>query len=107
MIDIDNEELLTLREVASLFPSARTKGQLTPATVYRWASRGIEGVVLETVRVGGVRMSSREAVKRFIDRRSGTPASERSEPARTAERESRTNTILESRGLAGGPDEAS
>lgn len=106
MIDIDNEELLTLKEVARLFPSARTEGQLTPATIYRWASKGIDGVVLETVRIGGVRMSSREAVKRFISRRTGAPI-ERGESARTVERESLTNAILRRRGLAGELGEAS
>lgn len=103
MINIDNEELLTLKEVARLFPSARTDGTIRLNTVYRWVNKGFRGVRLETVDVGGACYSSREAVKRFARFRSRA-LNLQPEPGRLPEREARTNEILRKRGLdeAGG-----
>jgi hypothetical protein len=38
----------------------------SPATAWRWALKGIRGVKLETVMMGGRRYTSREAVDRFF-----------------------------------------
>ena len=37
-----------------------------PSTVYRWRLAGVRGVRLETVRCGGRRLTSIEAVRRFL-----------------------------------------
>ena len=35
-------------------------------TFHRWHLKGISGVRLETIKLGGIRMTSREAIRRFI-----------------------------------------
>lgn len=42
------------------------------ATVGRWCQRGIRGVVLESFILGGRRYTTREALARFVARRSST-----------------------------------
>lgn len=53
-----------------LFPLAKAVEKATgqrphPSTLHRWRLRGIQGVRLETVRLGGRRYCSVEAVHRF------------------------------------------
>ncbi len=58
-----------------------------PATVYRWHTRGIKGVRLVTVRLGGKRLCSVEAVLRFVQE--STAAADGPQPgtiARTSRR---------------------
>ena len=38
------------------------------STLYRWATAGCRGVVLESIQVGGTRCTSREALQRFFER---------------------------------------
>jgi len=66
MIDPLHDELITLKEVAAMVPGL-CGGRMNPQTVYRWATRGVRGVKLETVMVGGRRLTSREAVRQFIE----------------------------------------
>ncbi len=61
-----NESYLTLREAARYFP---TRPHL--ATVWRWAAKGVKGVRLETVVVGGQRFTTAEACDRFIAQLNG------------------------------------
>lgn len=69
MMDIDSEELLTLRAAATRLPYGRAGKSVHVATLHRWASHnGVRGVRLETVRIGGVRYTSAEALQRFIER---------------------------------------
>ena len=37
------------------------------SAAYRWCQRGLRGVKLETIRVGGALITSREAVQRFAN----------------------------------------
>ena len=60
MIDISIESLLTLREAA-----AQLHGRPHISTIARWVSRGVRGVHLETVRIGGRTYTSTEALSRF------------------------------------------
>lgn len=55
------ESLVTLKAAAKLLPG-------TPhyATLFRWAQKGCRGARLETVLIGGIRYTSREALDRFI-----------------------------------------
>jgi hypothetical protein len=39
--------------------------------LYRWAKRGLRGVKLETIRVGGTLCTSLEALQRFCERLTG------------------------------------
>ena len=61
MIDVQSETLFPL----SKGPPDH-KPVPSPATLWRWALRGVRGRRLETVMVGGRRYSSREAFQRFI-----------------------------------------
>jgi hypothetical protein len=38
------------------------------STIYRWATAGVAGVKLETIRVGGTLCTSFEALQRFFER---------------------------------------
>ncbi|MCR9211960.1 MAG: DUF1580 domain-containing protein [bacterium] len=40
------------------------------STAWRWANRGVKGVKLETVSIGGKRLTSVQAVTRFLKRTS-------------------------------------
>ena len=60
MIDVSSEILLAFPETASTLPS---RPHLS--TIHRWRLRGVYGVKLETVMVGGRRYTSREALQRF------------------------------------------
>ncbi len=55
------EDVIRLSEVSAELP-----GRVDVSTVWRWAQRGVRGVKLETVTIGGKRMTSRQAVSRFI-----------------------------------------
>lgn len=98
MIDIDTEELLTFAQAATLFPSPRTGKPIALNTLYRWASKGYDGIVLESVKLGRHRLTSREAVKRFARYYAGDSAG-RPAPSRSSDREARTTEILRRSGL--------
>jgi hypothetical protein len=76
MIDPQSEKLLS-------FPQATIFLQSHPhiCTLHRWRLRGITGIRLETVRIGGRRFTSREALERFnaavTAAADGTPAQTR------------------------------
>ncbi len=61
-IDIDTEDIITLSEAAGLVPP---RG-ISTATMTRWVQHGVRGAKLETVIVGGRRLTSREALARFF-----------------------------------------
>jgi hypothetical protein len=61
MIKFDSGKTLTLREAAALLPGSPNR-----STMHRWAHRGIRGVRLATILVGGRRYTTREAIEEFI-----------------------------------------
>jgi hypothetical protein len=61
MIDLANEKLLSLSQAARSLP-----GPPHPNTLWRWHQRGVRGVKLETVLIGGRRFTSFEALERFV-----------------------------------------
>jgi alkylation response protein AidB-like acyl-CoA dehydrogenase len=67
-IDIQHEHLLTFAEAAKLLPRRRARKKPHVATIYRWASRGLRGIALEAIQVGGTSCTSREALQRFFER---------------------------------------
>ncbi len=77
MIDLDNETLITFSQAVRMFP-----GHMSPNTVARWALHGTRGAILESIKVGRQRFTSKEAVHRFIYHLSERPA--RREPAPNA-----------------------
>jgi hypothetical protein len=60
-MDVSTETPLSLKDVADLVGKH-------VATVYRWSTTGVRGVVLETLQIGGTRFTSREALQRFCER---------------------------------------
>ena len=93
-IQFTSEELVSLTEATRALPRGRNGKRLHVSTLHRWAGRGLRGVVLETIHVGGRRYTSTEALQRFFDRlgasdraaRRGVSAPEEGRVAR-AERE--------------------
>ena len=72
-IDPITETLVKLAEVPRLtwMPRPRRK-RLHTSTIFRWTKRGLRGVVLETIRIGGTLYTSEEALLRFFDRQSSS-----------------------------------
>lgn len=63
MIDISCERPISLNAAAKFLPDGRRPSF---TTFWRWSTRGIRGVKLETLLVGGQRCTTAEAVLRFI-----------------------------------------
>jgi hypothetical protein len=73
MIDLANEERLSLQEAAKLPPSFREGRPTHTSTILRWITKGVrlasgEIVRLEGARLGGRWITSVEAVHRFMER---------------------------------------
>ena len=65
------ETVLTFAQAADTLPRRRRGRKAHISTLYRWATAGCKGVVLETIQIGGTRCTSREALQRFFERLSG------------------------------------
>jgi len=65
MVAIFNEELIPLRQAVNFIPSGRPGKRLSPNTLFRWALKGCRGVKLDTILLGSVRFTTREAIERF------------------------------------------
>jgi hypothetical protein len=64
------EDLISFAEAADRL--RRRNGKKTHvATVHRWASKGVRGIKLEFLQVGGVRCTTMAALERFFVRLSG------------------------------------
>ncbi len=76
MIDIQDEEVVSLAEAAKskCLPRRRKGKRPHVATLFRWATVGVRGVVLETLQCGGTRCTSVQALQRFFERLSGIDA---------------------------------
>jgi len=57
-------QAVTLKDACRYLPRRNGK-KVHYATVYRWATKGARGRVLETTMVGGVRYTTMEAIARF------------------------------------------
>lgn len=80
MIDTESETLVKLID-------AKIPGRPHVSTRWRWALHGVRGQRLESVVVGGVRYTSHEAVRRFLQRLN-QPGAVPEPPNRAAERAS-------------------
>lgn len=65
------EHLLSITVAAREVP-----GRPHVSTIWRWVNRGVRGVKLETIMVGGRRFTSREALERFNQRITAVTAGE-------------------------------
>ena len=65
---LHSEELADLTTARrTLIPRKREGKTLAPSTLWRWISKGIDGVRLEVVYIGATPHTSREALQRFFD----------------------------------------
>ncbi|WP_428306721.1 DUF1580 domain-containing protein [Lacipirellula sp.] len=64
-IDIRRETPLPLSDVPHHVPH-RSGRKIHYSTVYRWATKGARGRVLESQLLGGIRFTSHEALERFF-----------------------------------------
>lgn len=99
MIDLKQEETVTLAEAARVLPRLRGRKRVHVSTLYRWISRGVRGVRLEAVHVGGTLVTSREALQRFADRLTSPTVSSRYPRSTAAAAEERTERELDRHGL--------
>jgi hypothetical protein len=62
-IDTNTESVIQFNEARTAVPGDK---RLSLATLHRWRLKGVRGVRLETILIGGLRYTSREAISRFI-----------------------------------------
>ena len=63
MIDLLEDTLLTLADAAASY-----KKRLHVSTLHRWRLRGIRGIKLETILIGGVRYTSTRSLQEFAEK---------------------------------------
>jgi hypothetical protein len=61
MIDPSSEETFPLKHI-----NRHTSLRKNVSTYFRWVTRGVRGVRLETVKVGGATHTSKAAIQRFF-----------------------------------------
>ncbi|QDS99245.1 DUF1580 domain-containing protein [Adhaeretor mobilis] len=67
---------VALTDVPALLPKRRGK-KVHHSTVYRWATKGVRGRVLESVKVGNVRFTTVSALNRFFEPKTSRDGDER------------------------------
>lgn len=83
MIDLSTEMVFPVSEAPKHIP-----GRPSQASVWRWVLKGVGGVKLESILIGGKRFVSAEAIQRFCDRRTAA-ADGVAPPVRTSRRRER------------------
>ena len=74
-----DEQIVSFSDAARHLP--RVDGRKPhPSTIWRWARKGIQGVHLETRRIGGRFVTSLEALERFTKRLAEVELDERPKP---------------------------
>jgi hypothetical protein len=63
---LDHEDLIDLKTAATVAPLVSGRG-LSRSTLQSWAVNGVRGVKLETRFHGNKRVTSREAIARFME----------------------------------------
>jgi hypothetical protein len=66
MIDSSSETLLTFPQAAAEQPCRRQGKRVSTVTLWRWATGGCRGIILETLQTPSGRVTSREALARFF-----------------------------------------
>ena len=63
-IDLQSEPPLPYNEAGKLLPADRRP---SATTWWRWSTRGVHGIKLETILIGGRRYTTAAALQRFVD----------------------------------------
>ena len=86
VINYRDEEVFPLVEAPDHVPRRQGR-KVAKSTLFRWATRGVRGVRLETLMVGGTLHTSAGALQRFFERTTAAAEEERGrQRAKTAER---------------------
>jgi hypothetical protein len=67
VIDATQEDLITLAAAAAGLPRRRRGCPVHPSALYRWTTSGCRGVILESIQIGNVRCTSKQALQRFFE----------------------------------------
>lgn len=94
MIDISNKKMIPCSQVPH-WCKEHLGLKFNRSTIFRWYTRGSKGGKLETIRAGGRRYTSEEALLRFFNRTPSGQAQKRSRSKRELEAEA----FLDSEGL--------
>jgi Protein of unknown function (DUF1580) len=98
-IDLTLEQPLPLSDVPKLdwIPLRRGGRRLHVATVHRWCTRGIRGVKLAFVQLGGTRVTTIEALLRFFNALTATegPQSDQVQERRLKEETETERTLID------------
>ena len=65
-IDHLADDLMPLAKAARSLPPLRSGRPVSPATLWRWSARGLRGVRLQIVRLGGTACTSPGALREFF-----------------------------------------
>ena len=88
MIDIGAETLIPIREVPRHLPPRPNGKRVHMSACYRWIKRGVRGVRLDSIKIGGSTYTSTEALQRFADHlSSGRREEPKAVPAQTPTRQ--------------------
>jgi hypothetical protein len=68
VLDPVNGDLITFTRASTVLPRRRRGKQVHVGTLHRWRSRGLKGISLPALRVGGVWMTSAAALNWFFQR---------------------------------------
>jgi hypothetical protein len=66
MIDISKQQILTLKEAIAVVPKIDGK-RPSLGSLYRWVNKGIRGVRLEVISIGGRTCTTRESLNMFFN----------------------------------------
>ncbi len=78
MPNLLTEKLITFTQaVRHNLPHLRADRPVSPSTLWRWASAGLKGIRLETVKIGGATCTSVEALERFFAALNNAPVPEK------------------------------
>lgn len=101
MIDFETDDLITVGQLAKRLPSIQG-ARPNQSTIWRWMHKGIRGVRLETIAVGGRTCTTWKAYLAFANAIAGgrgpTPSSATVSP-RTVKRVRNARQVLEAAGI--------
>jgi len=99
MIDPTRETPIPLSKVPKLPWLRDLHRRLHVATIYRWASRGLRGHRLESLQLGGTRVTSEAALLRFFESLTENNVNNRPHTHRRHEELDRIDRQLDAAGL--------
>ena len=99
-ISLADEQVISLAEATRLLPRQVNGKKVHVSTLHRWCSRGLRGVRLESLKLGGRVVTSVEALQRFAERCSSVGPEHRSSPNKQSQQAfERAETELEDAGI--------